>query len=1775
MPLARLENFLKNLNGNTLYVDPNELDASDSIDNKGNSRLRPFKTIQRALIEAARFAYIPGTNNDLFDQTSILISPGTHFIDNRPGYYVDGGALKDVNGATRTITEFNVSTNFDLTDPANQLYIYNSATGGVIIPKGTSIVAQDLRKTKIKPKFVPNPVDDNISASSIFQLTGACYIYGFTIFDGDPVGKVYNSYSTNTTVPNYSHHKLTAFEYADDRNNIFKNGVDTGHTDLENYYYKLSLAYGAQSSRSIIDGYANFQPNVDENRIVGELGVGEIVITSVISGNGVSGTNVITVQTQTEHGLSPFTPIIISGVGQDEGPTTELEYNGNFIVAQVTSATEFTYLLSNVPTNTLNPSITGATLKVISDTVSSASPYVFNCSLKSVYGMNGLHADGSRTTGFKSIVTAQFTGISLQKDDRAFVEYDEASGAYKYQDNFGVDKFLHQSSLARYRPSWESVHIKASNDAFIQCVSIFAIGYAKQFSSIDGGDQSITNSNSNFGAISLYSSGFKNNVLAKDNHAFITHIIPPKDVSQTENEIRFVQLDAQLTSNLAASNQNTRVYLNEYTDLLNPPTGKYRGYSIGGKPNDVIFYNKTNVTYEIPISPSGTLEYDIIDIDTDTNIITLSGISGISTGISGKIIAQNAKLPDGIAFDKLYNVRLTGGNGIKLYDNLLNSEFDSSVVDIKNQVGLIAGNLKFASRVSDKDSGSVGHPIQWDSTNQNWYVGVNSVGAGATEFFFNLTTIQAPSSYIKRQIDTRNSSDRLYRVRIVIPKESQNSSDLSSGFIIQKASNALNSLLFQASSTELVSSSGNQLAQIRNKGAIVDAWYDTGTVTVITSVPHNLKTGDSIQIYNLKSSAEPAPVGLGTGYGYNGSFTVASVVNNIRFTYSLNRNPGTITEGSSSVESWLTTRDCLQTSNYRIPPYTIYDANRNNLPYFVCKEIENDYQLYDIETIQNYVEGSSDGIYHVILNVFKNIPDSIPFNTSEYKISQSIERLYPQQDVDNPSSDPEPTVSSASRKEIGIIDINTTRNSVSKETTISYLKDFNLATSITGISTYYDGVAGICSASTSQNHGIGGIRRLTISSAGTGYVNGTYYDIPLCGGSGLNATANITVASNVVSSVEIQNNGSGYVIGDSLQLRGIPGSSNVATVIVNTLFYSSTNPDTIQILGATNSQNNGTFIIKSVTSNTITYYNSVGIPETPNNAVAMLAGIGYQLDVTPDGAVYNNITNLTTITTQTPHTFAVGNKVIFDDQIGLEPTIGISTVASIIGISTFTVRGDAGSANRVYGVGLLSNPKDTSAENENLASRHFSIYTGYKSKLSQAITQTNVNFLVADLYGLKKGDTIQVNAEIMLVTKISGGEIYVKRGLFGSRPVSHESGSGIKGIQVIPIELRRNSIIRASGHTFEYTGFGPGNYSTGMPTNQDRILSDNEVATSQSLATKGGLVVYTGMNSAGEFFIGKIKFDSVTGKQIDVGVPIEASDGTTSVDLIYANNIIVNDQLDGSTASATFNKLIVSNDINIAGIITSSNTTPSSSCTTGAIVVAGGIGIGGNSNICGTLNVSSTLGVTGDTTLSSLGVTGDTTLSSLSVTGVTTLSSLGVTGVTTLSSLSVTGVTTLSSLSVTGVTTATKFVGNGTIPVGGIIMWSGSVASIPSGWALCNGSNGTPNLQDRFVVAAGSGYNVGATGGSANATLVSHSHTATSTPDDPGHDHTVDGTYDVSSNNGLRLGGSNTVLVSATKTTSNKTTGITVATTISTEGSSATNANLPPYYALAFIMRTV
>jgi len=140
------------------------------------------------------------------------------------------------------------------------------------------------------------------------------------------------------------------------------------------------------------------------------------------------------------------------------------------------------------------------------------------------------------------------------------------------------------------------------------------------------------------------------------------------------------------------------------------------------------------------------------------------------------------------------------------------------------------------------------------------------------------------------------------------------------------------------------------------------------------------------------------------------------------------------------------------------------------------------------------------------------------------------------------------------------------------------------------------------------------------------------------------------------------------------------------------------------------------------------------------------------------------------------------------------------------------------------------------------------------------------------------------------------------------------------------------------------------------------------------------------------------------------------------------------------------------------------------------------------------------------------------------------------------------------------------------IPAGIISMWSGSIASIPTGWLLCDGTNGTPDLRDKFVVGAGSTYAVAATGGSANATLVSHTHTASVT--DPGHTHaTTPSTPLVGTVAGGHPGGAAPDPgTPSTLTINTEFTGISV--TNSTEGSSGTNANLPPYYALAYIMKS-
>ena len=144
-------------------------------------------------------------------------------------------------------------------------------------------------------------------------------------------------------------------------------------------------------------------------------------------------------------------------------------------------------------------------------------------------------------------------------------------------------------------------------------------------------------------------------------------------------------------------------------------------------------------------------------------------------------------------------------------------------------------------------------------------------------------------------------------------------------------------------------------------------------------------------------------------------------------------------------------------------------------------------------------------------------------------------------------------------------------------------------------------------------------------------------------------------------------------------------------------------------------------------------------------------------------------------------------------------------------------------------------------------------------------------------------------------------------------------------------------------------------------------------------------------------------------------------------------------------------------------------------------------------------------------------------------------------------------------------------------------MWSGTDGNIPTNWALCNGSSGTPNLVDKFIVGRGSAYAADSTGGSTHGIIPEHTHTATGA----NHGHPVrystqtSGTVTADASGGFVLDGTGTIDYAANNAAPGSTAGdqigqsgsLTMTTAQPVGAASTTSANLPPYYAIAYIMR--
>ena len=809
MSLTRLKNIITSRTGRIIYVNPDDFDASDAIDNRGNSALRPFKSLQRAFLEVARFSYRVGLSNDEFDAFSIMLYPAEYIVDNRPG---------DV--LYTNVAPLDANSNLDLTSPNNVLYKYNSIEGGIIVPRGCSLVGTDLRRTKIIPKYVPYPTtyaakgintEDQVPPrSAIFKVTGGTYFWQFSFFDGAEEGVYYKPDSTETLAPKFSHHRLTCFEFADGVNSL-SNLISQGtvpnadysavpnileRTDLEIYYQKVSKAFATIPDTSGDPATDQIQARVEENRIVGPISDEYRVLQITRNGQTATAVTVDEFDNPRDHGFSVGVNINVSGVTGSTGPQSELDagiYNGSFTVTSA-SGNVFTYQMQGEPTG--NAVGSNITVKTEIDTVDSASPYAFNLSLRSVWGMNGMHANGAKATGFKSMVVAQFTGLSLQKDDRAFVRYNASTGNY---DVATAGDGAHLDGFAEYRKGWGHEHIKCSNDSFIQAVSVFAVGYQGHFTALSGGDMSITNSNSNFGNTALRSAGFKAKAFSKDKAGAITHVIPPKAL----NTISTTATGTNAASSITVANDGS------INGIIEGMTVSGAGIGTGALVGTV---NTNTRVVTLTAANTATVNGNVIfgeetsvnwvNIDIQRTKVINSALAG-QGGTPGTRLylygyTVEASPPTTRVQGYTVGARQDGTGNTAIPDKINCLLVANGATEATVQTAKIS---PYGPSVSGKAAGTTGSPIQYDSNTYTiggvagsvggWYLSVDSVDNAiyttlSTNTQYNTVNF-TPTTFIKRIPDPRDLQDRTYRVRYVIDKDKTNPlpRDPISGFVMQ------------------------------------------------------------------------------------------------------------------------------------------------------------------------------------------------------------------------------------------------------------------------------------------------------------------------------------------------------------------------------------------------------------------------------------------------------------------------------------------------------------------------------------------------------------------------------------------------------------------------------------------------------------------------------------------------------------------------------------------------------------------------------------------------------------------------------------------------------------------------------------------------------------------------------------------------------------------------------------------------------------------------------
>ena len=593
--------------------------------------------------------------------------------------------------------------------------------------------------------------------------------------------------------------------------------------------------------------------------------------------------------------------------------------------------------------------------------------------------------------------------------------------------------------------------------------------------------------------------------------------------------------------------------------------------------------------------------------------------------------------------------------------------------------------------------------------------------------------------------------------------------------------------------------------------------------------------------------------------------------------------------------------------------------------------------------------------------------------------------LYPQLDRDNVNENPQAAKSFAVRSPLGQVVTNDPLKSITRETNDKLITKIGFGPEIASFTD--STTSGTITFTT--DHNIGGLINPVLKTAdNSGFTNGTYLNVKVyTSPSTQNDTtwngtlAKVVVSGGAISEFEITNAGSGWQITQTGHFDKSVignGSGNNGGVLGSNA--SGANLTSAEI--GTNSE----LVLQATGIGTTadSYFNIVGVPNktqvlvTKSSAdVNPIAG-QYGFVVSPTSFIASRTftptegsVGITSVRTTTPHGLVSGNKFQLND--GANNKVGTFIVKSKLSPIEFTFESTNTIPNtgRILKHGLSANDGVSEKGNENLSSRGVELFGIENSKLETAMD--NVGSAVtfsASTSNVKDrfpySSYILVDEEIMRVsskTVSSGGGgtnnvLTVLRGVFGTLVSSHADGSLIKKINPFPIQFNRPSILRASGHTFEYLGYGPGNYSTALPQVQVKTISEKEEFLSQSQERAGGAVVYTGMNNKGDFYIGNQKKSALTGEEItfDTPVPSVAGEDPGRLSVVFDETTIkerlVVEGGQSKTALSEFDGPVTfNNEVQIKDSFKVKSTTDSTSSTSGSLIISGGVGIAKTVNL--------------------------------------------------------------------------------------------------------------------------------------------------------------------------------------------------------------------------------